>query len=203
LHHYGSDILRSLDPRSPLVLDTRELGRRPGSQRMMSFTAEAPAELGIEILGVPEGSPVDIDLRLEAVMEGVLVTGTAQAALVGECARCLAPIEDTVTVDVQELFVYDDSDRSHRGDDLDDDVSRLEGDLIDLEPLLRDAVVLALPFQPLCQDDCPGLCVECGARLADDPDHGHDDPIDPRWAALGSVALEPAHEQARPATPED
>jgi uncharacterized protein len=198
LHHYGSDILRNLDPRAPLVLDTRELGRRPGSQRKMSFSAEAPAELGIEILGVPEGSQIDIDLRLEAVMEGVLVTGTAQAGLDGECARCLAPIEDTVQVDVQELFVYDDPDHHHRGDDQDDDVSRLEAHLIDLDPLLRDAVVLALPFQPLCRDDCPGLCVECGARLADDPDHGHDDPIDPRWAALGSVELEPEHEQAPP-----
>src|SRR5690349_18100485 len=74
----GSDIVRSLlDPRAPLVLDTRELGRRPGSQRMTSFSAEAPAELGIEVLGVPEGSPVQLDLRLEAVMDGVLVTGTA------------------------------------------------------------------------------------------------------------------------------
>ena len=59
----------------------------------------------------------------------------------------------------------------------------LEGDLLDLEPQLRDAVVLALPFTPLCEDDCPGLCVECGARLADDPDHQHEEPIDPRWAA--------------------
>ena len=182
------------------MLDTRELGRRPGSQRQVSLTAEAPAELGIEILSVPEGSPVDIDLRLEAVMEGVLVTGTAEADLAGECSRCLEEIEDTIHVDLQELFVYDDpDDRGSRPDDLDDDVSRLEGDLIDLEPLLRDAVVLALPFQPLCRDDCPGLCVECGARLADDPDHRHDAPIDPRWAALGDVVA--AREV--PAAPED
>jgi uncharacterized protein len=169
-----------LDPRAPLVLDTRELGRRPGSQRKVSLTAEAPAELGIEILGVPEGSPVQLDLRLEAVMDGVLVSGTASADLEGECARCLEPIEDTVTVELQELYLYEPA----GGDDEDDDVSRLEDDLLDLEPALRDAVVLALPFQPLCQDDCPGLCVECGARLADDPDHRHDEPVDPRWAAL-------------------
>jgi uncharacterized protein len=166
----------------------------------MSFSAEAPAELGIEILSVPEGSPIDIDLRLEAVMEGVLVTGTADADLVGECSRCLETIEDSVHVDLQELFVYDDHhDRGSRPDELDDDVSRLEGDLIDLEPLLRDAVVLALPFQPLCREDCPGLCVECGARLADDPDHRHEAPIDPRWAALGDVV---AASEA-PAPPED
>ncbi|MCW2711805.1 MAG: hypothetical protein JWQ67_427 [Marmoricola sp.] len=191
MYHDGSDTLRNLDPRAPLVLDTRELGRRPGSQRKKSFSAEAPAELGIEILGVPEGSSIDIDLRLEAVMEGVLVTGTARATLAGECARCLEPIEDTITVDLQELFVYDDPNHAARENELDDEVSRLERDLIDLEPLLRDAVVLALPFQPLCRDDCPGLCIDCGARLADDPDHRHEAPVDPRWAALGNVAVDP------------
>ncbi len=191
------------------MLDTRELGRRPGSQRKLSFSAEAPAELGIGVLGVPEGSSVDIDLRLEAVMEGVLITGTAQAALVGECARCLEAIEDTISVDIQELFVYDDPNHAARGNELDDEVSRLEGDLIDLEPLLRDAVVLALPFQPLCQEDCPGLCIDCGAPLADDPDHRHEAPVDPRWAALGNVVVDPDEapkmtekiQQAPPATP--
>jgi uncharacterized protein len=167
------------------VLDTRELGRRPGSQREVTRTVPAPAELGIEILAVPEGSPVDLDLRLEAVMEGVLVTGTARAALEGECARCLEPIHDEVEVSLQELYVYDDRHDHHaQTGDEDDEVSTLEDDLLDLEPLLRDAVVLALPFQPLCRDDCPGLCTECGARLADDPDHTHDAPIDPRWAKL-------------------
>ncbi len=114
----------NLDPRAPLVLDTRELGRRPGSQRKVTFPAEAPAELGIEILGVPEGSPVQLDLRLEAVMEGVLVTGTATADLEGECARCLEPIEDEVTVEFQELFLYE---TPPTGDDEDDDVSRTRG----------------------------------------------------------------------------
>ena len=175
------------------MLDTRELGRRPGSQRTVTLAAEAPAELGIEILGVPEGSEVSFDLRLEAVMEGVLVSGTASADLEGECARCLEPIEDNLTIDVQELFLYDDSRDGHgvsQGEaevDEETDVRRTEGDLIDLEPLLRDAVVLALPFQPLCRDDCPGLCVECGARLADDPDHQHEEPVDPRWAALQNI----------------
>jgi len=159
----------------------------------VTLAAEAPAELGIEILGVPEGSEVSFDLRLEAVMEGVLVSGTASAELEGECARCLEPIEDELTIDIQELYLYDDSrDASAKSKDESEvdeetDVRRTEGDLIDLEPLLRDAVVLALPFQPLCQDDCPGLCVECGARLADDPDHQHEEPVDPRWAALQTI----------------
>ncbi|MDP3969602.1 MAG: DUF177 domain-containing protein [Nocardioides sp.] len=176
--------MSTLDPRAPLVLDTRELGRRPGSQRQVSFSVPAPADLGIEVLGVPEGSSVELTLRQEAVMEGVLVTGTASAVLAGECARCLEPISEQSEFDLQELYVYDDSDIV---DDEDEGVSRMVGDLLDLEPVLRDAVVLALPFQPLCRDDCPGLCIECGARLADDPDHQHDEPIDPRWAGLATL----------------
>ena len=151
----------------------------------MFRTVPAPADLGIEVLGVPEGSQVDVDLRLEAVVEGVLVTGAARAELEGECVRCLAPLSDEVEVRFQELFVYDDQDVDP---DEELEVSTLQDDLVDLEPLLRDTVVLALPFQPLCQDDCPGLCPDCGTRLADDPDHGHDAPVDPRWAALGALA---------------
>lgn len=183
-----------LDPRAPLVLDTRELGRRPGSMRTTTFSAPAPAGLGIEILSVPEGSPVDLDLRLEAVMEGVLLTGTARAGLVGECSRCLEQINDEVEVTLQQLFVYDDEDSDGLGGEDELDVGRLEGDLLDLEPLLRDVVVLALPFQPLCRDDCPGLCTECGARLADDPEHRHDEPVDPRWAALGGLVVNTENE---------
>ena len=174
------------------MLDTRELGRRPGSQREVSRSVPAPADLGIEVLRVPEGSPVDLDLRLEAVMEGVLVTGTARAALEGECARCLGPITDEFEVDLQELYVYDDKDHDP---DEDDEVSMLQDDLLDLEPLLRDAVVLALPFQPLCRPDCPGLCVECGARLADEPDHRHEEQVDPRWAALAELQQDDTQEK--------
>ena len=185
-----------LDPRAPLVLDTRELGRRPGAERTVSLTAPAPADLGIEVLGVPEGSPVAFDLRLEAVVEGVLVTGQAQAVLEGECVRCLDRIERRIDAELCELFVYDDSeghgDRHRRAESdagtEDGETSRMHGDLLDLEPLLRDAVVLALPFQPTCTEDCPGLCVECGSRLADDPGHTHEAPVDPRWAALQGLS---------------
>jgi uncharacterized protein len=146
------------------VLDTRELGRRPGSQREVSRTVPAPADLGIEVLRVPEGEPVELDLR----------------------------ITDELSAPFQELFVYDD----HGIPGEDDEVSELEGDLLDLEPLLRDAVVLALPFQPLCEDDCPGLCIECGARLAENPDHTHEAPIDPRWAKLTKLENDPAQPES-------
>ena len=175
---------RPFDPHSGLVLDTHELGRGAGGMKRVSRAVEAPADLGIEVIAVPPGSPIDLDLMLEAVVEGVLVTGSASAQLRGECVRCLTEISDEIEVRFQELFVYDD-----REVDPDEEleVSRLQDDLVDLEPLLRDAVVLALPFQPLCQDDCPGLCTECGARLADDPDHTHGEPVDPRWAALATL----------------
>jgi uncharacterized protein len=170
-----------LDPRSPLVFNTHELGRRPGSMQTAELTVPAPADLGVELLGVPKGSPVELDLRLEAVMEGVLATGTAWAQLAGECARCLEGFEDELEVEFQELFVYPESDAEE------DEASRLVEDHLDLEPVLRDSVVLALPFQPLCSPDCPGLCPECGVRLADEPGHAHEEQVDPRWAALSAL----------------
>ena len=175
------------------MLDTRELGRRPGSERRVPLTAPAPADLGIEVLHVPEGSPIEFDIRLEAVVEGVLVTGTAHAELAGECVRCLTEISDETDADFTELFVYDDGEA--QGEDTEDgETSRLQGDLVDLEPVLRDAVVLNLPFRPLCSDDCPGLCAECGARLAEDPDHAHEAPVDPRWAGLADVKQDLQHD---------
>jgi uncharacterized protein len=167
------------------VLDTRALGRQPGSSREEVHRVPAPEDFGVEMVGVPEGAEIELDLRLEAVLEGVLVTGTARVPLKGECARCLDPIASTFEADFQELFVYPDT---RSGGNADDDELRLEGDLIDLEPVLRDSVVLALPLSPLCRDDCPGLCPECGVRLADaEPDHGHA-VADPRWEALRGLA---------------
>lgn len=179
--------MRTLDPRDPLVLDTRELSRRPGSQREASFTASAPADLGIDMLGVPDRSDIDLELRLESVVEGVLVSGTASVRLAGQCVRCLEDLEEDLEVPLQDLYVYDESDAEE------DEARRLDGDALDLEPLLRDAVVLALPYNPLCGPDCPGLCAECGARIADDPEHTHGDAIDPRWATLSQLS-----EQAGP-----
>ena len=94
------------DPRSGLVLDTHDLSRRAGRLLEVTRVAPAPDELGIEVIGVPPGSPVDLDLRLESVVEGVLVTGTAVVRLRGTCARCLEEIADTDEVDIQELFCY-------------------------------------------------------------------------------------------------
>lgn len=183
--------LSTLDPRAPFVLATHELGRRPGSTQKVSLTVPAPADLGLgAVVGVPEGTEIELDLRLESVMEGVLVSGTVRAPYTGECVRCLEPVDGEVVAEVQELYVY-----PERADDAetDDEELRVEDDLLDLEQPVRDAVVLALPQSPVCRDDCPGLCPDCGARLADDPDHAHDT-TDPRWVALAGLLADDTNE---------
>ncbi|MFS8101002.1 YceD family protein [Lentzea alba] len=166
----------------PWVIDTRDIGRRAGSSR--PFVRSVPAA-GVGLLGViavPEAGEVELDLLVESVVEGVLVSGTAFAKVEGECARCLEPIADEVEVRITELYAWPDSTTDETTDE--DEVSRIENDLIDLEPVVRDAIVLALPQAPLCEPDCKGLCSECGGRWAElGPDHGHET-IDPRWAAL-------------------
>lgn len=144
----------------------------------------------MEMIGVPEGAGIGLDLRLEAVMEGVLVSGTARAPLSGQCARCLDSADSELEVDFQELYVYPDSETAG------EEEPRLDGELLDLETTLRDAVVLALPLSPLCREDCPGLCTECGVRLADTgPGHHHGETIDPRWLPLQGLLDTPNEPQ--------
>jgi len=173
----------------------RQLGRQAGSALTQTRTVPAPDDLRLELIGVPAGADVPLEVRFEAVSEGVLVTGTAIAPLAGECARCLAPLTSSVTVGFQELYLYAESrhDKHESNDEQEEqdagELYHLDGDLLDLEPAFRDAVVLALPMSPLCREDCPGLCAECGARLADaGPDHRHDEAVDPRWAALQQLS---------------
>jgi uncharacterized protein len=169
-----------LDPRRPLVLDTRALPRSPGSARTEIRTVPAPADLHAGMAGIPEGADVRLDVTLESVTDGVLVTVRATAPVTGECARCLEPVSQAIEVWCQELFSYEQG----AGDGEEDGYS-LDGDLLDLEPVLRDALVLSLPLVPLCRQDCPGLCPECGALLAADPGHAHEaSGIDERWAKL-------------------
>jgi uncharacterized protein len=188
---------RTHAPRGALVFDMRQLGRQAGSALTQTRIVPAPDDLRLELIGVPAGADVPLEVRFEAVSEGVLATGTAIAPLAGECARCLAPLTSSVTVGFQELYLYaegrhDKHEKHDKHDKYDEqeeqdagEIYHLDGDLLDLEPAFRDAVVLALPMSPLCREDCPGLCAECGAPLADaGPDHRHDEATDPRWAAL-------------------
>ena len=180
---------RLLDQRSGLVIDTHELGRRAGQSKQVRRVAQAPDDIGITVIGVPPGSPIDLDLRLESVVEGVLVTGTAMVQLRGSCARCLEEVSYDDEIDIQELFCYPDKEAD------DPEASRVEGDFLDLEPVLRDAVVLDLPFTPLCRPDCAGLCPDCGANLNRDPGHSHEAAVDPRWAGLAALGEQVADNQ--------
>ena len=167
---------------NPWRVDLRELGRRAGSMQELERTAPAPEGWKVELIGVPVGAPVDARLRLESVMEGVLVSGEVDVPLVGSCARCLEEIEDTLTLDVQELYAYEGSTTEETSEE--DEVRLVDGEYIDLEPMLRDAVVLSLPLAPVCDENCAGLCAGCGQRLDDLPaDHTHEQ-ADPRWAGL-------------------
>ena len=167
----------------PWVIDARDLGRRPGSSRHYHRTAELDHELGFEpVVLLPRGREIEFDAHLESVVEGVLVTGTATAEFDGECARCLDPLTERIRVEFTELFAYPDSATDSTTEE--GEVFRLVDDLVDMEPVVRDAIVLALPSAPLCSPDCRGLCPDCGVRWADlGPDHRHET-IDPRWAAL-------------------
>jgi uncharacterized metal-binding protein YceD (DUF177 family) len=167
---------------NPWRLDLRELGRRAGSMQEIDRTAPAPPDWRVELIGVPAAADVRLRLRLESVMEGVLVTGDLDVPVEGSCARCLEPLEDTLHLSVQELYAYAGSTTEATSEE--DEVRRIEGDHLDLEPLARDTVVLNLPLAPVCTEDCRGLCVDCGQRLDDLPaDHTHE-VIDPRWAGL-------------------
>jgi uncharacterized metal-binding protein YceD (DUF177 family) len=185
---------------NPWRLDLRELGRRAGSMQELDRTLPAPAGWRVELIGVPEGGDVHLRFRLESVMEGVLVTGDLDVPLVGSCARCLEPIEDTLRLNVQELYAYEGSTTEATSEE--DEVRRIEGDYLDLEPLARDTVVLNLPLAPVCTADCAGLCVDCGQRLDDLPaDHAHEI-VDVRWAGLAAkFGTDPS--ASSPGTPDE
>jgi uncharacterized protein len=178
--HQRSKHLNRADPAGPLVFDIRTLG--PGTARTERRTSPAPADLGVEMVRVPVGADLELEVQLEGVTEGVLVTATVTAPLAGECARCLEPFTSAAEIRFQELFVPADEVAGTDG-------YVLDGGLLDLESALRDALVLELPMSPLCADDCLGLCTQCGVRLADaPPGHGHEE-RGPMWAALKNVRV--------------
>jgi uncharacterized protein len=178
-----TDKPRVPDPTSPWTVDVaRELSRRPGTMKPWVRDAPAPADFGLAVIGVPAGDPIHLDLRLESVIEGVLASGTVITDVVGECSRCLGPVTDHVEVDVTELYAYPDSVTDETTDE--EDVSRIVDEKIDLEPAVRDAVLLELPVAPLCREDCPGVPSPDEEAWAFVPAGTTHERIDPRWAAL-------------------
>ena len=177
------------------MLDLRalHLQRRPGSLVTVERTIPSPADLGLPLAQIPVGSDLLVEVRLESVLEGVLVTGIVDVEVHGECARCLDPLEWEETAEFRELFRYPATD--HRGavieeteDGVGDPLPFIEDDCIDLEPTIRDAIVPQLPLAPTCRSDCQGLCATCGVRLDEEPGHRHEQ-VDPRWAALEGLRI--------------
>ncbi|WP_433657048.1 YceD family protein [Nocardia sp. CA-128927] len=174
------------EPDAAFVLDVRSLGRRAGTMRELQRTITTVSRIGLDLVGVPVGAEIELDLQMQAVSEGVLVTGTVAAPIEGECSRCLEPFTDQVNLRLTELFAYPDSTTEQTTDD--DDAYRMIDDTIDLEPVIIDAIGIELPLQPLCTPDCAGLCAECGVRMAiAGSEHSHEI-LDPRWAGLAKFA---------------
>lgn len=163
---------------SAFSINVRDLIHKPGEYRDRRLDAVLTDEWATPVIGVRGGTRIEADLRLESLHEGILVSADIDVTATGECVRCLGDVAHPVEVEIQELFAYASDDALEYA---------IHGDHVDLEPVIRDAVVLALPFQPVCQDDCPGLCPQCGARLLDEPGHEHEKPADPRWAALAGL----------------
>ena len=161
-----------------LQISVHDLVNKPGTMREKQLDVVIDEPMANFAIGIPAGSTIEIDARFESVHEGILVTGDAFATASGECSRCLDPIDSAVEVEFQELFAYS-------GTSEDDFV--VENESIDLDQVIRDAVVLSLPFQPVCSAGCKGLCVTCGAKLNEDPQHAHEAPVDPRWNALTNL----------------
>jgi uncharacterized protein len=147
--------------------------------REVSRDVPVAEKWGEGLVAVAEKDSVDIEVRLESVHEGILISGEASAEATGICGRCLIDISLPVQVEFQELFAYP-------GEEAAD--YEVQDDHVDLENLVRDAIVLSLPFQPVCRPDCPGLDPETGERLAEHPDTEPRKALDPRWAALADLA---------------
>jgi len=163
---------------TPYTIPVFDLMHRPGEMREKSLDVVVPEAFGNAVIGVPAGSTMHIETRLESLHDGILVSGEVDASAVGECVRCLIEVSIPVEVEFQELFAYSEDEAFDY---------TVHDDYVDLEPVVRDAVVLTLPFQPVCQEDCLGLCPQCGVRLLDNPGHEHEAPVDPRWAALAGL----------------
>lgn len=160
---------------SPFLIPVHELINRPGLMKELDLEITIAEPLGEAAASVVTGSIIDLSVRLESVHEGILATGEVDADAEALCSRCLEPLKLPVEVDFQELFAYSGSG---------EDDFTVSDDQIDLEPVIRDAVVLSLPFQPVCSPDCLGLCAECGFKLAQDPNHVHEQQVDSRWTEL-------------------
>lgn len=185
-----------MNKQKAFLFNTHDLPRRAGEMREYSLDVPAPERIGIDVIGVPEDQGIHIAMKLESVTEGILVTAHVTTIAEGECIRCLEPMDMPIFRNFQELYRYA-PEKAHTKaqrkaaevhDDLDEDEDLMvDGEMIDLSAPVRDAIVLALPINPVCEMDCPGLCPRCGVKWTLlDPDHRHS-VTDPRWAGLSDL----------------
>jgi uncharacterized protein len=175
-----------------LAVDVRELRNKPGAHRHV--VVRAPLDgLATPVASVPPDRPVTVDVEIESVVEGLLVTGKVGATAVVSCVRCLRGLDHELEVEVRELFAL------QPGDDEDEGYAVLPDDRLPLDTMARDALVLGFPAFPLCRPDCAGLCPVCGAdRNRRDCGHGGSENLDPRWAGLAGLRTTLEEDDARP-----
>lgn len=181
--------------------NTHELPRRAGEMKEYQLDLEILEPVGVPLVAVPAGDVIEVDMRLESVAEGILLSADIYAIAKGECIRCLDPVEITVERKIQELYRYEPtndkggkrkkhSSRTDTSDEIDLDAVDelwLDGNEMNLEVPIRDAIVLDLPINPLCSQACLGLCPDCGEKWEKLPeDHVHE-VIDARWAGLAGL----------------
>jgi uncharacterized protein len=168
----------------PFAVSVADIHHRPGARRREHLRARMPGPPPLQVLdtAVPDDAEVDVDTLLEAVSDGILATGAARAPWRSECRRCLRAVTGDAEVEFRELFVAEPTEG---------ETWPLRHEQVDLEPLIREALLLALPLAPLCGDDCRGLCPTCGADLNEGACDCASDHRDPRWAALDVLRSEP------------
>jgi uncharacterized protein len=180
---------------NPFILNTFELPRRAGELKEYELDIEAPTRIGVPLIAIPEGDVIEADIRLESVTEGILLSAEIYAVAIGECIRCLDTVEVVVDRKIQELYRYEptnDKGRKKKCDDEDVDLDiedelQMEGDLMNLEIPIIDAIILTLPVNPLCSEECLGLCPDCGEKWETLPEgHAHE-VIDARWSGLENL----------------
>ncbi|MEI7697145.1 MAG: YceD family protein [Actinomycetes bacterium] len=176
-------------------LNTYELPHRPGEMKEYELDIEIPEKVGTELIAVAAGDTIEVDARLESVAEGILLSAEIFATARGECTRCLDPVEIAIEKKIQELYLYEKKAERKKGKPVEDDLEiedefLMEGDVMDLQTPIRDAIVLSLPNNPLCREDCEGLCPDCGGKWAELPDDHAHEAIDARWAGLAGLTIE-------------
>ncbi len=163
------------------IVPVAEILGRPGEYRDIKISKPLP-EVGTALTRLQEERPLQGELRTESVVEGILVTGKVEGSAELTCARCLKAFEGPISVDLCELY-------AGPGHEMppEEDAYRVEGLQIDLEPMLRDAIALDLPLNPICSRDCKGMCAHCGQDLNLGPCACTEEDVDPRWAALAAI----------------